>query len=169
MHFCAIPALLNFADVRLDFFAVHHWPAFLTVVCLGLIQIILTYYGSTLTIASLPSHVSELHRLGHRRVFKVLFVTFVALCLLLAKLNDANQYRSEAMVQQERAKQDMLRMQLKQTLDAVLDSQEKLQRIKQVVDVHPPSAERSEMLNTLDQVEQNLRRQASSMERSEPH
>ena len=147
---------------------VHHWPAFWTVVCLGLIQVTVTYYGGTLTIESLPGHISDARRRRHKHVFASLFVVFVALTFLLAKLNDSNQHRSEVLVEQERMRQEVLQMQLRQTLDAVLDSQEKLQRIKQAVDAHPPGAERSAMLDSIDQIQQNLQQQATSMRRVGP-
>ena len=147
---------------------VHHWPAFWTVVCLGLIQVTVTYYGSTLTIESLPGHVPDTRKRRHKRVFAMLFIVFVGLTFLLAKLNDSNQHRSEVLVEQERMRQEILQMQLRQTLDAVLDSQEKLQRIKQAVDAHPPGVERSAMLDSIDQIQQNLQQQATSMRQVTP-
>ena len=136
-------------------------------VCLGLIQIILTCYSGALTIESLPGHVSESRRRTHRRVFISLIGAFVPLTFLVAKLNDSTQYASELTVQQERGKQELLQAQLRQTLDAVLDSQEKLQSIKQVVDTHAPSVDRSAMLTNIEQIQQNLEAQTRSMRRLE--
>lgn len=150
-----------------DVLRVHHWPAFLTVVCLGLIQITVTYYSGTLTIESLPGHVSRERRQRHRRVFGLLVGVFICLTFFLAKLNDSNQHRADLMVEQEKLKQEILQTQLKQTLNAVLDSQEKLQGIKQAVDGHPSSAERSAMLSSINQIQQNLQH-ASSMRQAEP-
>ena len=149
--------------------SIHHWPAFLTVVCLGLIQVIATYYSAALTIESLPRHVSDARRHRHRRVLAALFLTFVCLTFALAKLNDSTQHDSEIVIQQERAKQEALQNQLRQTLDAVLDSQERLRRIKQSIDSHPPGTERSLMLTALDQIEHSLETQATSMERMRAH
>ncbi|MBW4039708.1 MAG: hypothetical protein HIU91_12730 [Acidobacteria bacterium] len=150
-----------------DILKVHHWTAFLTVVCLGLIQVTVTYYSGTLTIESLPGHVSVERRRRHRRVFGLLVGVFIGLTFLLAKLNDSNQHRTELVVEQEKQKQEMLQAQLRQTLNAVLDSQEKLQGIKLAVDGHPSSKERSAMLSSIDQIQQNLQH-ATTMRQAEP-
>ena len=142
---------------------IHYWSAFWIVVCLGLIQIVATYYGGLLTVESLPLHIPDARRRRHRRVFFSLALIFACLTLLLAKLNDANQYRSELIVEQERTKQEALQAELKQTFDTVSDSQLKLQQIKVAVNAHPPGAERSAMLGSIDQVESNLQKQANMM------
>lgn len=142
---------------------IHHRPAFWTVVCLGLIQITLTYYGSRLAIESLPAHVPHSRRRRHRLAFTGLFAGFICLTFLLAKLNDSNQYQSEVVLDQERTKQERLQAQLQQTLNAVLYSQGQLQGIRQAVDAHPAGAERSGMLSAIDQIQRNLQRQTESM------
>jgi len=159
-------AVLDVAAVA-DLFKIHHWTAFFTVVCLGLIQVTVTYYSGTLTIESLPGHVSVERRRRHRRVFGLLVAVFIGLTFLLAKLNDSNQHRAELIVEQEKLKQEMLQTQLRQTLNAVLDSQDKLQGIKQAVDGHPSSAERSAMLSSINQIQQNLQH-AALMKQAEP-
>lgn len=158
--------LITFGAHILSSAPVHHWPAFLTVVCLGAIQILLTYYGSRLTIDSLPMHVTAEARQRHRQVYTVMLIGFICLTLFLAKLNDSNQYRSELIVEQERAKQERLQLQLQQTLNAVLSSQDQLQQIRYAVDAHPSSAERSGMLNTIDQIQHTLQQQANAMGRT---
>ncbi len=152
-HFSS--SILDVAAIG-DLLKVHHWPAFLTVVCLGLIQVTVTYYSGTLAIESLPGHVSAKRRRSHRRVFGLLVAVFIGLTFLLAKLNDSNQNRAEVIADQEKLKQEMLQTQLRQTLNAVLDSQDKLQGIKRAVDGHPSSAERSAMLSSINQIQQNL-------------
>lgn len=142
---------------------IHYWPPFWTVVCLGVIQITSTYYSSVLTVESLPSHVPLLRRRKHHRVFASLFVLFVCLTLLLAKLNDATQYRSELTIQREREKQAVLEGELKRTLDTVVDSQMKLAQIKSAVDAHPPGPERAAMLKSLTEVQDDLQSRQNSM------
>lgn len=63
---------------------IHDWGAFWTVVCLGLVQIAVTYYSSRLSIELLPMHVSDRQRLRHRRVLMGLGLAFVLLTLSLA-------------------------------------------------------------------------------------
>lgn len=144
-------------------FVIHFWPPFWTVVCLGIIQITSTYYSSVLTVESLPSHVPLPRRRKHNRVFTSLFTLFIGLTFLLAKLNDSNQYRAELTIQREREKQAVLEAELKQTLDAVVDSQKKLAQIKKAVDAHPPGPERAAMLQSLSEVQSSLHARQTAM------
>ena len=147
---------------------IHDWAAFWTVVCLGLVQIAVTWYINRLAIESLPAHVSIARRRRHRLVFSILLLVFVALTLSLARLNDAHQYKADLVVERERDKQRALEDQLQQTLDAVNKSREDLMAVRAVVEAHPAGSERSTMLNTLDRVTTNSNRQSAKMQTGMP-
>ena len=147
---------------------IHDWPAFWTVVCLGFIQIAVTWYNNRLAIESLPAHVSDSRRRRHRLVFTLLLLVFVGLTLSLARLNDMHQYQADLVIAHERDKQRVLEDQLQQTLDAVTKSRDDLMAVRAVVEAHPQGDERSTMLNTLDRVTTSLGHQAAAMQSPGP-
>ena len=148
----------------MQLFHIHYWGAFWTVVCLGMVQIMLTYLSSNLAIDALPSHIPYRRRQRHRSAFAALLIGFVSLTLVLAKLNDANQYKAETVAQQERTKQDFLRTQLVQTLAAINMSQTEISVIRRSLTEEKSGEKRSAMLGTLETIQQRLQRQSTSME-----
>ena len=147
---------------------IHDWPAFWTVVCLGLVQIAVTWYNHRLTVDSLPAHVPASRRRQHRFVFTLLLLVFVVLTFSLARLNDMHQYQADLVIARERDKQRALEDQLQQTLDAVNKSRDDLMAVRAVVEAHPQGDECAAMLSTLDRVTTNLGHQASSMQGQAP-
>ena len=145
-------------------FKIHNWPAFWTVVCLGTVQVTLTYCSSRLAIETLPVHIAESRRKGYKLTFYTLFVVFVFFTLLLAKLNDTNQHHAEVIDQEDHQKRELLEVQLGQTLSTVLSSQEQLQQLRKAVATHPSGPERASMLNTIDRLQHGLEREANSMQ-----
>jgi hypothetical protein len=71
--------------------------------------------------------------------------------LALAKLNDANQYKGELALEQERAKQGALQERLDQTLKAIYMSEGELMLIREAAVAHPPDPGRSAMIHPLGQ------------------
>jgi hypothetical protein len=144
-------------------FVVHYWGAFWTVVLLGVIQILLAYYNSHITIEALPESVSSAKRSRYRLVFLVLVLGITALTLLLARFNDSNQYKAELVLEQERSKQEALQSKLDETLRAINKSEEQLSLIREAIKTHSPNKQRSSMLDSLDEVQEMLAEQSISM------
>ncbi len=135
---------------------------------LGVIQIVVAYYNSHLTIEALPQGVSQAKRTRYRLIFLGLVVAIGFLTLLLAKFNDAHQYQAELALQQERAKQDVLQSRLDQTLNAITASQSELDLIRNAVTTHHMDQEMPSMLHSLDMVQKRLAQQAASMRMARP-
>jgi hypothetical protein len=72
--------------------AIHHWPAFLLVIGVGLIQTLLTIHSSEM---SVPKDVLKVHRNRIVRRFWILGVVLVALFVAVGILNDQNQFQAE--------------------------------------------------------------------------
>ncbi len=155
---------MNYEINSLHTAIIHDWPAFWTVVCLGLVQISVTWYNNHLTIASLPPHVSASRRRRHHLTFSALLLVFVLLTFSLARLNDMHQYQADLIVARERDRQHALEDQLQQTLDAVNNSRQDLTAIRTAIGAHPQGDERTHMLTMLDRVTTTLDHQASSMQ-----
>ncbi|MBB5066476.1 hypothetical protein [Granulicella mallensis] len=147
-----------------SFFAVHYWASFWTVVCLGFVQILVAFSNSHLTIESLPMHITHTRRNRYRAIYAALMLGILCFTLLLARLNDSNQYQTQLALIQERAKQEALQGKLDQTLNAIKVSEAELDEIRNTVSDHPPDPTRTSMLHSLDRVEHNLATQEASME-----
>jgi len=156
--------LLHLSTWIYSFFVVHYWGSFWTVVCLGFIQILVAYSNGHLTIESLPMHVTHARRNRYRAIFAGLMFGILCFTLLLARLNDANQYQTQLALLQERTKQEALQSKLDQTLNAIKISEAELNEIRDTVSEHPPDSTRTSMLRSLDMVEHNLASQEASME-----
>jgi hypothetical protein len=144
-------------------FVVHYWGAFWTVVLLGVIQILLAYYNSHITIEALPESVSSAKRSRYRIIFLVLVLGITVLTLLLARFNDSNQYKSELVLEQERSKQEALQYKLDETLRAINRSENQLSLIREEIMTHSADKDRSSMLESLDEVQRRLAEQSRSM------
>lgn len=142
------------------FTPVHYWGAFWTVVSLGIIQILVAYYNTHLTIASLPPDVSRSRRTRYRIVFVSLMLGITLLTLLLAKFNDMHQYQASLDVQAEHLKQEALQKRLDETLNAITSSQTELNLIRDAVVTHQLDRTMNpampDMLHSLDQVQRHL-------------
>ncbi len=147
---------------------IHDWGAFWTVVCLGLVQIAVTWYNTRLSIDALPAHIPDTRRRRHGKVFLLLVVSFIGLTLVLAKLNGVHEYQADLLAQHERTRQEALEAELQRTLTAVIDSQSDLMAIRSAVMAHPAGAERDAMLSTLNRVTNTLGTQANTMRRDLP-
>ncbi len=148
---------------------IHYWGAFGIVLCLGVIQILVIYYGSVLTIEALPAHVSDARRQRHKTVYAILLVVFVLLTFALAKFNDSTQYEATLINQAGQAKQDALRLQLLDTAQVVQRAEKELTVIRQAVAAHPRGEEREQMLKSLTDVQSSLHQQTMSMQAVQKH